>query len=277
MGLILHCGAQPVSEKVVKAVVPTPKSKTHEPLAHGDFIEMTRQCLRDLGIEAGKGQYGLTPDGENMFGLIELPKTIELPFMENIRDRLAQDYKWEEVCKSVVAAVDQGICPPSMLRPVLKEYEKSESEGQRELFQKRHDANRLIQAFTHVNQKEMGRAQTDFGIYNRIAERSKGFTDIVLESLPEIPLGCLVLGSRLMDKVRGSEYDSRYIIGLRNSNSMKFRAGWLIAEAPFVCDNLAFCGSAEVHRKHTLNIHRDMPALMHEKLAEMFNINLENN
>ena len=74
-----------------------------------------------LRIEAGKGQYGLTPDGEeDMFGLIELPKSLELPFMENIRQRLAQEYKWEEVCKSVVAAVDRGICSPSMLRPVLK-------------------------------------------------------------------------------------------------------------------------------------------------------------
>lgn len=270
MGLLLHCGAEPVSEKIVKAVVPEPKSLTHEPLAHGDFIDMTRQCLRDLGIEAGKGQYGLTPDGEDMFGLIELPKSLELPFMENIRQRLAQDYKWEEVCKSVVAAVDQGICPPSMLRPVLKEYEKSESEGQRELFQQRHDANRLIQAFTHVNQKEMGRAQSDFGIYNRIAERSNGFTDIVLKSLPEIPFGQEQLFTE-------HKYDSRYVVGLRNSNRMKFRAGWLIAEAPFVCDNLAFCGSAQVHRKHTKNIYRDLPILMHEKLAELFNINLENN
>ena len=231
---------------------------------------MTRDCLAELGIKAGKGQYGLTQDGEDMFGLIELPKNIKLPFMENIRQRLAQNYEWEEVCKSVIAAVNQGICPPSMLRPVLKEYECSESEGQRETFQKRYDANRLIQAFTHVNQQEMGRAQDDFGIYNRIADRSKGFMDIVLKSLPEV-------GAEQCQLFKPEDYDKRYVVGLRNSNRMKFRAGWLIAEAPFVCDNLAFCGAAKVQRKHTLNIHTELPELMREKLAELFNMNLENN
>ena len=58
MGLILHCGAKPVSEKVVRAVKNKPKSKTHEPLAHGDFIDMTRQCLRDLELKPVKASMG---------------------------------------------------------------------------------------------------------------------------------------------------------------------------------------------------------------------------
>jgi hypothetical protein len=269
MGLLLHCGAAPVSEKVVKAVRATAKSKTHEPLPHGEFIDMTRQCLGDLGIDAGEGQYGLTPDGEDMFGLIELSRDVELPYMENVRDRLRTPYSWGDACCTLVDAVRDGVMPASMLKAVTDEYMESESDAQRELFQDRWDANRLVQAFTHANQKQMGRAASDFTILNRIANRSNAFTDMLLKTLPPV--------SEQQEQMFREEHDSRYVIGLRNSNRMKFRAGFLLAEAPFVCDNMAFCGEVKVQHKHTLNIHTVLPALIKEQLNKLMTGNLARN
>jgi len=268
MGLMLHCGATPVTEKTVKAVRATAKSPTHEPLEHGDFIDMTRQCLSDLGIESGAGQYGLTPDGEDMFGLIELPKDVELPYMENVKDRLRTPYSWGDACCNLVDAVRDGVMPATMLKPVTDEYMRSESDAQRELFQGKWDANRLVQAFTHVNQKKMGRAASDFSVLNRIANRSNEFIDMILKGLP---------GAGFTEDMFREEHDSRYVIGLRNSNRMKFRAGFLLAEAPFVCDNLAFCGEVKVQHKHTLNIHTVLPELIKEQLNKLMTGNLELN
>tara|TARA_Y100000588_G_scaffold223141_1_gene237071 strand:- start:12140 stop:12949 length:810 start_codon:yes stop_codon:yes gene_type:complete len=269
MGLLLHCGASTASEKAVRAVRATAKSLTHEPLDHGEFIDMTRGALSDLGIEAGEGQYGLTPDGEDLFGLIELPKNVELPYMENVRDRLRSPYSPSAGCTQMVHAVRRGVMPVSMMKAVADEYFNSESDAQREAFQDKWDANRLVQAFTHVNQKKMGRAASDFSVLNRIASRSNAFMDMVLRTLPPV--------SEQQEKLFSEDKDSRYVIGLRNSNRMKFRAGFLLAEAPFVCDNLAFCGEVRVQHKHTLNIHTKLPALIKEKLNSLMTGNLGQN
>jgi hypothetical protein len=269
MSLILHCGAKPISEKQVKAIKATCKTKTHEALPHGEFIDMTRSCLSDLGIEAGEGTYGVTPCGEDMFGFIELPRNVEFNRIKAIKETFKVPFPYSAVCQVMVRAVRDGIIPPGMLSPVMDEWEESENPAQATAFQGQFDANRLVQAFAHVNQKNIGhRAKTDFAVFNRLAIRSKEFVDLLRDKLPAPNLQADLFPDAL---------DSRYIIGLRNSNRRRFTAGWLLGEAPFICDNLAFMGEVQCDHKHTLNIRVKMRKRVMEKLTELVHGDLSRN
>lgn len=270
MSLLLHCGAELQDEATARAIEPTAKSKTHEPLGHGELIDLTRECLAEHGIEAGEGQYGLTPCGEDMFGFIELPVGTRLPAMEAQEFLLNMPVEYPRMAEVLVRAVDGGIMPTRLVKPVVKEWKHAENPKHREAFQQLKDGNRLLQAFTYINQKAHGQGggragQNGFSILNRIAERSRRFTELLANNLdPDGSIREHALRAQqltFMDPV-GHE-DSRYVVGLRNSNRMKFAAGFLIGEAPFICDNLAFMGEAVVNRKHTLNIRKDLrPSIM---------------
>ena len=76
MGLMLHCGAEPVTRealKIEKLMKPTPKSATHEVLPHADLLKLIEESLQALGtFEVVHEELGLTKDGERMFGVLGL-------------------------------------------------------------------------------------------------------------------------------------------------------------------------------------------------------------
>lgn len=53
------------------------------------------------------------------------------------------------------------------------------------------------------------------------------------------------------------------MVGLRNSHDKRFLVGISFGSRVFVCDNLAFTGDHVVKRKHTANLKRDLPGLVH--------------
>ena len=284
MSLILHCGAELSDEAVVREVMPTAKSPTHEPLGHGELIDLTRKCLGEHGIECGEGQYGLTPCGEDMFGFIELPVGTRLPAMEAQEFVLALPLEYPRMAEVLVRAVDSGIMPTRLVKPVVKEWKKAENPEHRKAFQELWSGNRLLQAFTHVNQKAHGQGggragQNNFSILNRIAERSRRFTELLANNLdPDGSIREHALRAQQLTFLEPEKaQDSRYVVGLRNSNRMRFTAGFLIGEAPFICDNLAFMGEAVVSRKHTLNIREDLEPGIMEALSNVLKGDWENN
>lgn len=63
--------------------------------------------------------------------------------------------------------------------------------------------------------------------------------------------------------------DYSLVVGLRNSHDKMLPAGLVVGSGVFVCDNLAFSGEIKVGRKHTVNIMRDLPAVIAGAVARV--------
>jgi Domain of unknown function (DUF932) len=63
-----------------------------------------------------------------------------------------------------------------------------------------------------------------------------------------------------------------FIIGLRNANNKRLAAGLTFGSVVFVCDNMAFSGTVTVFRKHTKNLHDDLPERVRKAVEALPNI-----
>lgn len=63
--------------------------------------------------------------------------------------------------------------------------------------------------------------------------------------------------------------DYALAIGLRSSYDRSLAVGLVAGTRVFCCDNLAFSGEAEMHRKHTANVFRDLPDLIYRMLSKV--------
>jgi len=73
---------------------------------------------------------------------------------------------------------------------------------------------------------------------------------------------------------KGERYvDIGTVVGLRNCHGKVFPAGLVFGKAPFVCDNLCFCGEVKVARKHTSGIRRDLPELVTNAIVRLMDLN----
>ncbi len=63
--------------------------------------------------------------------------------------------------------------------------------------------------------------------------------------------------------------DVAYAVGLRNAHDKKISAGLVVGMGVAVCSNLSFKGEIKIGRKHTLEIHNDLPILMKGAIAEL--------
>jgi hypothetical protein len=63
--------------------------------------------------------------------------------------------------------------------------------------------------------------------------------------------------------------DYALAIGLRNSLDRSLSVGLCLGHRTLVCDNLAFSGEIEMHRKHTVNVFRDLPDLIYRMLSQV--------
>lgn len=61
--------------------------------------------------------------------------------------------------------------------------------------------------------------------------------------------------------------DFAMVLGLRNTHDRTFGASIAVGSQVFVCSNLAFSGDIKLSRKHTLNIERDLPSVVHKALG----------
>jgi hypothetical protein len=67
----------------------------------------------------------------------------------------------------------------------------------------------------------------------------------------------------------GHVKDWALAIGLRSSYDRSLAVQLVAGSRVFVCDNLAFSGEAQVSRKHTVNVFRDLPELIYQMLANV--------
>ena len=63
--------------------------------------------------------------------------------------------------------------------------------------------------------------------------------------------------------------DYALAIGVRNSYDRSLAVGLTLGSRVFCCDNLAFSGEVTMHRKHTVNVFRDLPDLIYRMLSQM--------
>ncbi len=63
--------------------------------------------------------------------------------------------------------------------------------------------------------------------------------------------------------------DYALAIGLRNSYDRSLSVGLVAGTRVFCCDNLAFSGEVQMHRKHTANVFRDLPDLVYQMLSRV--------
>ena len=63
--------------------------------------------------------------------------------------------------------------------------------------------------------------------------------------------------------------DYALAIGLRNSYDHSLSVGLVAGTRVFCCDNLAFSGEVQMHRKHTPNVFRDLPDLIYRMLSQV--------
>jgi hypothetical protein len=63
--------------------------------------------------------------------------------------------------------------------------------------------------------------------------------------------------------------DYALAIGLRSSYDRSLALSCCSGSRTFVCDNLAFSGEVVMHRKHTLNVFRDLPDLIYRMLSQV--------
>jgi len=63
--------------------------------------------------------------------------------------------------------------------------------------------------------------------------------------------------------------DYAVCIGVRNSYDRSLAVGLTLGSRVFCCDNLAFSGEVTMHRKHTVNVFRDLPDLIYRMLSQV--------
>jgi len=63
--------------------------------------------------------------------------------------------------------------------------------------------------------------------------------------------------------------DYALAIGVRNSYDRSLAVGLTLGSRVFCCDNLAFSGEVAMHRKHTVNVFRDLPDLIYRMLSQV--------
>jgi hypothetical protein len=66
--------------------------------------------------------------------------------------------------------------------------------------------------------------------------------------------------------------DYALAIGVRNSYDRSLPVGLTLGSRVFCCDNLAFSGEVTMHRKHTVNVFRDLPDLIYRMLSQVSSI-----
>jgi len=71
--LILHCGAEARQREDLETLeTPKPRGRYHQPVPFADFVNTVEDQLRRIGLSLNDQGYGVTPDGNRFFGLMEV-------------------------------------------------------------------------------------------------------------------------------------------------------------------------------------------------------------
>jgi len=275
MSLMLHCGATLTSEDQVRQIKATAKSDTHRPVDHGELLDIVFDDMDRRNIKRKDGQFGVTKDGECMFGLVELEE-FTVPSID-ARNRVFRDtpLSVKDRHHLHVRMSQHGNMPVTQMLAVEKEYERegADAEGNpllRDAESYGHNVWRYLQAYTHVLQRG-GRFKSENARLESINTRTQQ-TVKLLEKYCD-PDGNRVRGlveqESLFPQQDTMAQSYRYVLGIRNSNNMRFPAGLALGVAPFVCDNLCFSGEVVISRRHTTNVISDLTKMISTSMDDL--------
>ena len=257
-------------------------TKTHIKLGHREFLGMVKCELDRRRIGYRQGEYALTTDRACMFGLIQLD-SFSIPTVDAQNQLYVDtDLTTAERHNLLIKFLRAGILPASHIEAVESDYLLPPEEALRDNHSYRKNAWRFLQAYTQ-NLRTGGKFRTHHSRLEAISERTQQARKILTRYCD--PHGHMVkamLGGGMQERLSFDTHTSvtksyRYVLGVRNSNNKRFPAGLVMGVAPFVCDNLMFCGEVEVSRRHTKNIMSDLPARIKDRLDELFTGDILNN
>lgn len=70
--LVAHCGTRKVSREELKEIRVPEGTRTHQPLAHYQIIEVLEEALSFRYLKVVRDEYAVSPDGMRMFGVMDL-------------------------------------------------------------------------------------------------------------------------------------------------------------------------------------------------------------
>ncbi|MBK8464933.1 MAG: hypothetical protein IPL32_03805 [Chloracidobacterium sp.] len=75
--LMAHCGARKVTRDELKEMPLPEATKTHQPLAHFEIVEVLEEALSFRHLRVVKDEYAVSQDGLKMFGVMDLDAAFE--------------------------------------------------------------------------------------------------------------------------------------------------------------------------------------------------------
>ena len=72
LNLMLHCGASAVERNALSGVVLPAQTKSFTPIGHDYLVDLVQDRLEDRGLRVVSEAHGLTKDGANYFGMLEV-------------------------------------------------------------------------------------------------------------------------------------------------------------------------------------------------------------
>jgi hypothetical protein len=76
--LMLHAGAiKSTREYLATLPTPAPIGSRHFPTPHSEFVDLVTRSVKDHGYEIQAEQFGVTPNGDRFFGLMEIARHVE--------------------------------------------------------------------------------------------------------------------------------------------------------------------------------------------------------
>lgn len=282
MSLMLSSESTLVSEDQLRRLKEqnpaTNKSNTHVSIDHADYLDIVYDELDKRNIKRGSAQFGLSKskheENECMFGLID-DIGITIPSVD-ARSHMFKHTKLDIKDRHhlLVRSVECGIVPSTQFMAVEKEYLREHGEGESPLLRDHHSDGasvwRYLQALTHCLQRG--------GKFKSESARLESISSRTLAANRMLQKFCDPDGERMKGFMNSMELfpeaadvasSYRYVMGLRNSNNMKFAAGLAIGIAPIVCDNLMFTGEVVIKRRHTHNLVTDITKMIGSSLDEL--------
>jgi hypothetical protein len=102
--LLLHCGSFSKTYAELTQIEPPDPTASYEPIPHHEIVDAILQTSAQVGLSVKRTQFGLTPSGARMFGVVDFEQTTNPDYSWSVGFRNSHD-------KSLSA----GICAGSRI------------------------------------------------------------------------------------------------------------------------------------------------------------------
>lgn len=153
MGMILHCGAEPVERDAIAGIETPEATATWTPVPHERLVRMAEQHLVQCGATITDSTFAITKGGARMFGVITLGGGTDYQTVVGIRNSHDQSFpvglclgSRVFVCDNLAFSAEVQI-KTKHTRLVLDRLPRLVGEGISRLIEKRGNQDRRIEAY----------------------------------------------------------------------------------------------------------------------------------